>query len=392
LKVFVYSGNIPSTTFVERLEHGLAKEGVSVYLHGYLSVKPAPLSNIKVIGYRGKISKVRLSLSYFFRFLTRLTDLKKLLRLVMPLAGFQNKLNTWVKYAPVVWHQPDVFHLQWVSNIKFWLPMQDFGIKVVCSLRGRLVNALPLVDKELAQTYQECFPKVDGFHGVSKAICHRAAHYGADMKKCSVVYSGMPLANFQWRGEEHTGQIKKEPGFKIISVGRDNWQKGYMHALDAMALLKKSGFDFHYTIVGGSGSEELTFQLAQLGLEKEVSLISRLPFDQVLQEMAEADVVLLSSVAEGIANVVLEAMAIGTIVVTTDCGGMKEVIQNRVNGFILPVSRPDLMAKTLQEVKQLSSEERSDILKKAFNTVSHQHNEDRMVSDMIALYQKVLAA
>ena len=55
----------------------------------------------------------------------------------------------------------------------------------------------------------------------------------------------------------------------------------------------------------------------------------------VKELIKNADILLLSSVEEGIANVVLEAMALGTLVVSTECGGMNEVIKNNENGFLV---------------------------------------------------------
>ena len=50
--------------------------------------------------------------------------------------------------------------------------------------------------------------------------------------------------------------------------------------------------------------------------------------------MKNSDCFILPSVQEGISNVVLESMAIGLPVVNSDCGGMKEIINNGKNGFI----------------------------------------------------------
>ena len=50
--------------------------------------------------------------------------------------------------------------------------------------------------------------------------------------------------------------------------------------------------------------------------------------------MRESDCLILPSVQEGISNVVLESMAIGLPIISSDCGGMKEIINDGRNGFL----------------------------------------------------------
>ena len=57
-----------------------------------------------------------------------------------------------------------------------------------------------------------------------------------------------------------------------------------------------------------------------------------------------------ASLAEGIPNVVLEAMACGVPVVTTDAGGVAEAVTDGVEGFVVPARRPELMAAALERL------------------------------------------
>ncbi|MCB9276519.1 MAG: glycosyltransferase [Lewinellaceae bacterium] len=108
-------------------------------------------------------------------------------------------------------------------------------------------------------------------------------------------------------------------------------EKGYHYALDALRFLLHKGYNIHYTIIAGGLSEEIHYQIKYLQLEDYTSIIPGLPQTEVFKKMAEADIFLLPSVEEGIANVVLEAMVIGLPVVSSDCGGMAEVVEDGVN-------------------------------------------------------------
>ena len=93
-------------------------------------------------------------------------------------------------------------------------------------------------------------------------------------------------------------------------------------------ILKGNGFQFEYQIIGAKGTEELEFLIKSNNLQNEVFLTVKKPFGEVQQLIKNADLLLLPSFEEGIANVVLEAMQLGTIVLSTNCGGMEEVIEN----------------------------------------------------------------
>ena len=71
-----------------------------------------------------------------------------------------------------------------------------------------------------------------------------------------------------------------------------------------------------------------------MSLEKEVKIISSNSQESIYKKMKESDCLILSSVDEGISNVVLESMAIGLPVISSDCGGMEEIITDGVNGYI----------------------------------------------------------
>jgi colanic acid/amylovoran biosynthesis glycosyltransferase len=161
-------------------------------------------------------------------------------------------------------------------------------------------------------------------------------------------------------------------------------------ALDAMSELKQLGIKFHYTIIGVKNDEALIHQRSQLSLDNEVSFIDRLPFNEIQTAIQEADVIVLPSVKEGIANVVLEAMALGTLVVSTNCGGMAEVVLPNKTGFLVPNRDILSMSKTLAKVSQLSLVDYQKITKQARVFVEKHHNEDQMVVEMQSLYQNLI--
>lgn len=388
LKIAVYSGTIPSTTFIERLIQGLGNAGNTVQIFGGLK-KNLKYSNpkIQLIPYlENKVSKLLFLIRYsFLLYFFRQKEKKQLDHIIRKSNKNINLLK--IRYYPILWHKPDVFHLQWAKGVHEWLWVQQFGIKLIVSLRGTHNTVSPLADVELKKNYELAFPKVDGFHAVSEAIGKEAQKYGAQAKRIKVVYSG--LRPIDLSKEKEDGVLNKTP-FRILSVGRAHWIKGYHYALDACALLNKKDFDFQYTIVGAKGIEELEYQKKDLELVNYVTFLDQMPYESVLNLMQQADLLLLPSVEEGIANVVLEAMQLGTMVLTTDCGGMNEVIKNKKNGFIVPVRNPQAMANTIIEISTLAKYKRDEITINARLSIGTVHSEEKMVRDMEALYHFVL--
>lgn len=384
-KIAVYSGEIPSTTFIERLVDGISKRGVKVYLFG-LQKKKKPYSHPNIC----EVSHTENSFNKFFNllkysillFFFRNKEKRKLDAFIKN--HCTNHRRARLKFYPVLYHRPDIFHIQWAKSITDWMWVQDFGIKLVLSLRGAHINYSPIADPELAQTYRTYFPRLDGFHAVSEAIAREAQHYGADPQKIQVVYSGLTDLDAVF------DKKPKNEVFEILSVGRSHWKKGYDYALQAMQLLGDKKIDFNYTLIGGKGAEELEFLKADLGLQDRVQLLGNMPFEIVQQKMFQADVLLLSSVEEGIANVVLEAMQLGTLVLSTDCGGMREVIQDGKNGFIVPVRDPESMAAALQKIYVLADSQKEDIRVAAQATIQQNHTLEKMIHDMCSLYEQVL--
>ena len=383
LKIAIYSGDIPSTTFIERLILGLANKGCHILLFGLKKERIKYGNNVEIKAYnKRRISKGLFLLRYSLLLsLFRNKEKRKLDTLLKK----QSKTSLYdkVKYYPVLWYKPDIFHMQWAKGLSDWIWVKEFGMRLVVSLRGAHINYSPIADLELANMYRENFPKVDAFHAVSKAIGYEAEKYGASKERINVIYSGLNL-----EGDSAINNPQNDL-IKLISVGRPHWKKGYSYALDACKILKDNNVQFKYVIVGAANDIELAYQIYDLKLEDEVELIKNIPFEFVKEQIQSSDLLVLPSVEEGIANVVLEAMALETLVLTTDCGGMNEVIKDNENGFIVTIRDSEKMAQKIMDIAKGNNEQKREILDKALITIKDQHSENQMVDGMLTLYKSL---
>jgi len=121
------------------------------------------------------------------------------------------------------------------------------------------------------------------------------------------------------------------PGLRFVSAGRLHRQKGFDRLLTLFADLPPDS----QLIIHGEGSEEaaLRAQIAALGLQDRVTLAG---FTGALPAvLAGADSCVLASRWEGLPNVALEALAVGTpVIATPDCGGISELAEAAAPGAV----------------------------------------------------------
>lgn len=137
----------------------------------------------------------------------------------------------------------------------------------------------------------------------------------------------------------------------IVSVGRVDENKNHRMIIDAFAPLAKDFPDWKVIIYGeGELRQELLRYVDSIGLSAQIELPGNVP--DIPEKIKKASVFILSSNTEGIPNSLIEAMCLGLVPVSTDCtcGGMDELIQDGVNGYIIPVGDTAKMQDALQKL------------------------------------------
>lgn len=393
MKVAVYSGNIPSTTFIENLIEGLAQAGHEILLFGKKTADVKYEGKVKLIptpaGGAGlflsvlmhSINLIIKDPALFLKSYKILKNKKKKLRKVIREAGV---------LFPVFNNKPDIFHIQWAKTVEQHPELFELiNCKFIVSLRGAHINYSPILDTNLAAAYRKYFPVMDGFHAVSEDIGREAMKYGAEEKKIRVIHSSIKdeLLNVE------SGLYSDGGKLEIISIGRFHWKKGYHYALDTMRLLSESGIDYSYSIIAqGKIPEEIIFLINEYGLSERVRIIQGMKHDELIKKLQQSHLLILPSVEEGIANVVLEAMATGIPVLTTDCGGMDEVVKDGINGFIVPVRNPEKLAEKIRHFLSSDSEFKKRLVKEAKETIRKDFGRDKQIREFSDFYNSVLSS
>ena len=134
----------------------------------------------------------------------------------------------------------------------------------------------------------------------------------------------------------------------IIGAGRLEPQKNFYLLIDAFAEFYKTHLDYKLEIYGeGSLRNDLEFYAEEKLPKEKFAFPGRVT--DLPERMNKCSVFVLSSDFEGVPNVLIEAMAMGVPSVATDCapGGAAELIQDVVNGFIVPVGNAKCLANKM---------------------------------------------
>jgi glycosyltransferase involved in cell wall biosynthesis len=121
----------------------------------------------------------------------------------------------------------------------------------------------------------------------------------------------------------------------VGAVGRLNGEKDYPNLLRAAQILLKQRPELYFVIAGkGELEPELKALAAELGVDQRVIFMGH--FHDVRKVFELMDLYVLSSTREGLPNTVLEAMAMGVPIVSTDVDGVKEAVSDQREAFLVP--------------------------------------------------------
>lgn len=171
----------------------------------------------------------------------------------------------------------------------------------------------------------------------------------------------------------------------VLMVGRLSTEKGHNVLIDALAQLRRAGADVLVELVGDgdhrSGIEE---HARRVGVADFVRILGELPPETVAQRLREADVFCLPSFAEGLPVSIMEAMAVGTPVVTTYVSGIPELAIDRETAMVVPAGNADALAYALASL--LADEAlRTRLTTNAARRVRQHHDLHESVAQLAAL-------
>ena len=235
-----------------------------------------------------------------------------------------------------------------------------------------------------------CNQFMDGHTGVSQAVANSYKNH-LMLKEIQTINNIIPveriLASFSSSREIAN---KKNSLHKIIMAGRLVPEKGYDFMISAMRLLVDRGLKVKLEIHGdGLLKDELNEQIAACNLNNHIFIHATVSHSQLFQKIFLSDILVLSSISEGLPMAAAEAMVIGTPVIATKVGGLPEMIQNNVSGILFEPKDSIALADAIEVV--LGDKELQDKLSSGGRSrISEKYSAEKVSDDLLNYFRKLL--
>jgi glycosyltransferase involved in cell wall biosynthesis len=193
------------------------------------------------------------------------------------------------------------------------------------------------------------FALADRIIAVSDWVRSDISKYHIDINKMVPVHNGINVNSFKPASEKNVRRkygINDDP--MLLFVGRIITQKGINYLIDAMPLIIKDHPDVRLLIVGrGNLLEPLKERIRKSGLEKNVIFSGYMTEEMLKEAYGTCDIFVLPSVWEVLPIAILEAMSSSRPVICTNAGGNSELVENGVNGYVVPMRDPPALAESI---------------------------------------------
>jgi len=179
--------------------------------------------------------------------------------------------------------------------------------------------------------------------------------------------------------------IQKSDNFKFLLIARLLWDKGIGEYIDATREIKKKYKNIDFLIVGAIWEDNPTaISKEQIEEWENQALISYLgTTDNIKEEIAKIDCIVLPSYREGTSRTLLEAAAMEKPIITTDVPGCREVVDDGINGYLCKVRDSKDLANKMKKILKLSTKNQLEMGKRGREKMIHEFNEKIVIKSYL---------
>jgi glycosyltransferase involved in cell wall biosynthesis len=237
----------------------------------------------------------------------------------------------------------------WWAGLRLKIPVLAFS-------RGYTAEDIKVAFYEWLE--RRVIGRLTGIVFVSEGQRRKLESFGIRGRKKWVVHNAVSVASLEEGRDTAIRAIVckrlsiPENSKMIVTAGRLSFEKGHRFLVEAIGKMGKKAKDTYFIFCGeGPCKRDLEKQAYKLSIHEQC----RFPgFRRDLNEIFKLmDLMVLPSLTEGFPNVVLESFACAKPVIATNVGGVAEVVEDGVNGILVPPKRSDLLAEAIE--KSLSS-------------------------------------
>jgi glycosyltransferase involved in cell wall biosynthesis len=254
-------------------------------------------------------------------------------------------------------YRASIMHGHWVVPNGVTAALAAPELPLVISLHGSDVFVAERVAPARIAARQ-AFRRAGAITACSADLAARAIRLGADPARTTIVPYGVDTARFrpapETRQEQRASLGVSPSKLLVASAGRLVSKKGFEYVIDALASVPDA-----VLVLAGDGSlrEPLHRRAAAAGVHERVRFLGDRTQDEVATLFSAADVIVTPSIrddagnVDGLPNVVLEALASGTPLVTTTAGGIGGVVEDGATALVVGERDRDAVASALLRIK-----------------------------------------
>lgn len=284
-----------------------------------------------------------------------------------------------------IWHGHD-----YKSNLFGILLARYCDLRLVTTVHGwvKLTKRTPLyfaIDRWTLKRYEEVVC-------VSQDLFDACEKIGVRAERLSLVENAIDTEEFRRRAPAAESPLRKDmPRGRLLvgAVGRLSDEKGFHWLIDAVERLIARGVDLELWIAGeGDQQERLAAQIAASPHRERLKLLG---FRRDARELFAAfDVFALSSLREGLPNVVLEAMAMEVPVLATKCGGMEAFANDGDDALLVDAGATAPLERGLERLAR-DADLRQRLAHSARAKIEREYSFARRMERFAELYERLLA-
>lgn len=212
-------------------------------------------------------------------------------------------------------------------------------------------------------------------------------------EKMTIIPHGIKQIDFSSREQAREDLAKrytlyaKRSDLWIVTIANLYKTKGINYLIDAAALLKKDGLEPNFIIIG-SGSMEVSYKLKTISYKlKSFHFVGSIP--DAARYLKAFDIFVLPSVKEGMPYALLEAMQAGLPIITTSVGAIPEMLENEMNGLIVPPTNSRILAEAIQRLLR-NHDLRENLSQRVALEFQEKFSFEKMLGKTSQIYQNLL--
>lgn len=287
----------------------------------------------------------------------------------------------------------DIIHCQFGIHALQGILLRDIGAltgKLITSFRGYDISWY--VQENGEHVYDQLFTMGDFFLSNCEFFRRRVIQLGGDEHKIVVHGSGINCSRFTFKPRS----LKLDEQVRIVTTGRLVEKKGIEYGIRAVAQIVKTYPTIEYNILGdGYLRDELQHLIEELGVEDKVRLLGWRQHQEIIEILDNSHIFIAPSVTakdgnqDAPVNTLKEAMAMGLPVISTFHGGIPELVEDGVSGFLVPERDSDAIAKKLNYL--LEHPELWPKMGQAGRTyVENHYDMNKLNDELVEIYQQIL--